>query len=774
MKKTVVSPTPSNPKANSELAKLRKQKTELEKKLSEVTQAHEQTLAVQEELQIAHDRHAQTLEQVVDAVITIDASQQVVFFNHAAERIFGFSQDEVLHQAVDIVLPSAHFHHSVQSKSPAAQNEAGHAAETTLKRRDGSEFWASVFLRLVEVDNTKQHTIFVRDISQEKEDRDTAEHIQAVVDTGFAAIEFAADGTILTANDNFLASLGYSSLDEIVGKHHRIFCDLDYGQSAEYESHWAQLRAGNIMAGEFRRQTRQGDPMWINAAYTPVKDAQGNVVKIIKIATDITPMVIARKQGESTQAAVNTAWAYIEFEPDGTIRSANQNFLDVVGYANESDVVGQHHRIFCDSKHTATQEYADFWKNLAQGHIQKGEYLRETRDGKQVWLQAAYTPVKDEWGRVEKIIKIAADVSDIKFPVLSISQIISDMAKGDLTQRFKVSADGYVQQMGDALNVANENLSALLSSIGKNASLVTDSCASVLEKSESIQNSTAEVSTAISEMARGAQDQALKTDESSKLVEMVKASGSDMETKANSIYQTAEAGQKSCENGLKIIETLVNNMQGVSKSASVTYESINILTQRAEEIGRTLNVITDIAAQTNLLALNAAIEAARAGDAGRGFAVVAEEIRKLAEDSRRSAINIEKIISDVQKDTQSASKAIETMDNSVKDGSLATQEASTIFEEIAQASSGTLNFSKQIQEATREQKSAIDSVSRNIEQIVVVAEETAAGTEEVASSSHELNNSMKDITNANNKLSEIADELQRAINQFKLSEMVQG
>lgn len=367
-----------------------------------------------------------------------------------------------------------------------------------------------------------------------------------------------------------------------------------------------------------------------------------------------------------------------------------------------------------------------------------------------------------------KVIKIATDITAIKGPVLQVRDIISSLAQGDLTKKFDMAAEGYVMEMGDALNVAIENLNGLLGSIGESADFVASSSNNMLEKSESIKNNTTEVASAIAQMAQGAQDQALKTDESSKLVEEVMTTANEMESKADIIYKAAEKGQSSCENGIRIIKKLVENMEGISSSAGITSESISVLTQRAEEIGRTLNVITDIAAQTNLLALNAAIEAARAGDAGRGFAVVAEEIRKLAEDSRRSAVDIEKIIGDVQKDTQSAGKAIEKMEGSVKDGSTATKEADTIFQEIAQSSQETLSYSKEIQQATSGQKASIDSVVKNIEQIVVVAEETAAGTEEVASSSQALNASMAEVTEASNKLSQIAAELQAGVGQFKL------
>ena len=246
------------------------------------------------------------------------------------------------------------------------------------------------------------------------------------------------------------------------------------------------------------------------------------------------------------------------------------------------------------------------------------------------------------------------------------------------------------------------------------------------------------------------------------------SSANEMEKKANVINKAAERGLESSNQGLKTVKILVENMTGIKESAGQTSQSIGVLTKRTEEIGRTLNVITDIASQTNLLALNAAIEAARAGDAGRGFAVVAEEIRKLAEDSRKSAVEIEKIIGDVQKDTTAAGKAIDTMEASVKEGNKSTVEAEKIFQEIAKSTEETFGASKEIQSATLTQKESIGSVVKNIEQIVVVSEETAAGTQQVASSSQQMNGGMLEIAKAGDELSAVAAELQAGVTQFKL------
>ncbi len=644
------------------------------------------------------------------------------------------------------------------------------AGEFKRVTRDGNDVWINA--SYTPIKDEKGDVVKVIKIASDITDmiaaRLTGENIQTAVNTGWASIEFKPDGTILAANENFVKTLGYDREQEIVGQHHRIFCEPEYAQSLEYKRFWESLANGELQAGEFKRVTRDGNDVWINASYTPVKDENGHVIKVIKIASNITDMIAARLKGENVQAAVNSGWAYIEFNPDGTIITANDNFVNAMGYNSEADIRGQHHRIFCDASYASSAEYSKFWKDLASGVIQNGEYSRVRKDGQPVWLQAAYTPIKDEYGKVTSVIKIAADISKVKFPVLGVNEIISQMAQGDLTQKFDMTAEGYVKEMGEALNEATDNLNSLLSSIDDSAAQVANSAESMMDRSNNMKNNTREVASAISQMSKGAQDQAAKTDESSKLAEEVMKSSVEMEKKADLINKAAENGKKSSESGLKIIKNLVENMQGIGSSANLTSDSIKVLTERADEIARTLNVITDIAAQTNLLALNAAIEAARAGEAGRGFAVVAEEIRKLAEDSRKSAVDIEKIIGDVQKDTQAASKAIETMEGSVKQGNSASVEAETIFQEIAATSDETFTYSQEIQEASGGQKQSIDKVVKNIEQIVVVAEETAAGTQQVASSSQELDNGMTDISTASTQLTSIASELQAGVNQFKL------
>lgn len=704
-----------------------------------------------------------------------DLKGNIIYVNDKLCEVSQYSREECIGQ------PHSMFRHPDMPKSVFKELWStigkGEIFRGTIKNRkkDGSPYWVDALIAPVLGPNGKPiKYIGVRyDITDSILKQQEIEGQLNAINSSSAYVEFKPDGTVLTANELFMSVLKYSK-EEILGRHHKMFCEASYTSTLEYEKFWEGLRNGNSQVGEFKRISKDGKDVWLQATYTPVRDANGNIVKVIKFATNITDNKVKNSDWGGQIEAISKSQAVIEFNMDGTIISANENFLRTMGYSFE-EVKGQHHRMFVDDAYANSYNYKEFWEKLNRGQYTADEFKRLGKGRKEVWIQASYNPIMDLNGRPFKVVKYATNITDqkskdrqFKEQVTIISDIILQISKGDLTNRVNLNASGDIQLMADALNAAIENINDLLLNIGRNADVVSGSSLNMLDKTEGMRRNTSEVASAISQMAKGAQDQATRTDESSKLVERVKNSAEDMEQKANSINQAAEKGQRGSENGLRTIKLLVNNMSGIKESAQQTSKSIEILTRRAEEIGRTLNVITDIASQTNLLALNAAIEAARAGDAGRGFAVVAEEIRKLAEDSRKSAVEIEKIIADVQKDTQSATKAIDTMQLSVRDGNNATNEAELIFQEIATSTQTTFEFSKKIQEASNIQKSSIDLVVRNIEQIVVVAEETAAGTQQAASSSQQLNNAMFEIADGSNKLTGVAKELQAGVEKFKL------
>jgi len=227
-----------------------------------------------------------------------------------------------------------------------------------------------------------------------------------------AVIEFDLDGTVINANENFLRMFGYE-LDEIVGKHHRIFCDPGYAQSPEYGEFWRKLGRGEYDAAEFKRLAKGGEEIWLQASYNPVFDKDGKPVKVVKFATNVTASKLQTAEYEGKIEAINRAQAVIEFELDGRVISANENFLRIFGYGLE-EVVGKHHRIFCDPGYAGSPEYVEFWHKLGRGEYYAAEFKRLAKGGREIWLQASYNPILDMDGRPFRVVKFATDVTAVK------------------------------------------------------------------------------------------------------------------------------------------------------------------------------------------------------------------------------------------------------------------------------------------------------------------------------------------------------------------------
>ena len=346
------------------------------------------------------------------AVIEFDLHGNILTANENFLSAMGYSLDEVRGKHHRIFCEPEH------ARSPGYQlfwEKLGRGDFDTglYKRRasDGRQVWIQATYNPILDAEGKPYKVvkFASDVTESQVRNSDYEGKVAAIDRSQAIAEFSLDGTVLTANRNFLLALGYQA-DEVVGKHHRIFCPDDYARSAEYRLFWDKLARGEFDAGVYKRRNSRGEEIWIQATYNPIFDADGKPCKVVKFAVDITESQIRNSDYAGKVAAVDRGQAVIEFDLTGKILEANRNFLATLGYRLE-EIRGQHHRIFCEAEHVASGEYREFWARLAQGEVFGGRFMRLSKFGQRIWIQATYNPIFDADGQVHKVVKFATDIT---------------------------------------------------------------------------------------------------------------------------------------------------------------------------------------------------------------------------------------------------------------------------------------------------------------------------------------------------------------------------
>ncbi|MEM5316652.1 PAS domain-containing methyl-accepting chemotaxis protein [Paraburkholderia sp. JHI869] len=526
--------------------------------------------------------------------------------------------------------------------------------------------------------------------------------VNAALNRVQAVIEFDLQGTILHANENFLATLGYT-LEEVRGKHHRMFCDPDYVRTDAYRQFWERLGRGEFDRGEYRRVGRGGREIWINASYNPVIDDTGCPYKVIKFATDITAVKQQHAEYEGRLRAIDKAQAVIEFDTGGIVLHANQNFLDTLGYRLE-EILGKHHRLFCEEAYAASPDYREFWAKLNRGEFDTGRYKRIAKGGRVVWIQATYNPIFDVNGRLYKVIKFANDVTaqveleesvqrraqDDQRKVEKLLAVVSRAAAGDLTGDVEVHGDEPIDQLAAGIKGMMSDLASVIGKVVESAGTFKDSSQDIAARADTV--------------ASGAQLLGATVEEMNASIEELTASINSIADNSRGADQLAKDTQQEAERGAKAVTRSIEAMELINRSS--------------EDIGEIIKVIGEIASQTNLLAFNAAIEAARAGEHGLGFSVVADEVRKLAERSSQATKEISKLINESVK--------------RVAQGSEISKQAGEAFEKIVAGVSRTTQAISEISCGADEQLIAAREVSAAIQQVAEETEKSAGACDTIA------------------------------------------
>ncbi|NPV27909.1 MAG: methyl-accepting chemotaxis protein [Firmicutes bacterium] len=353
-------------------------------------------------------------------------------------------------------------------------------------------------------------------------------------------------------------------------------------------------------------------------------------------------------------------------------------------------------------------------------------------------------------------------------PLQQLSATADQIANGDLTQTVTVKTGDEVGQLAESFNRMTANLRHLVNNINATAQQVVSSAEELSATAEESGKASEQVAGTISELAKGANDQAQATQQTLRLVESMTKSVDQVDNDATQVAEVMKTFQAVVERGLSTIDILTRRMEELRASAQQTTTSMKELEEHSRQISEIVEVITNIADQTNLLALNAAIEAARAGEQGRGFAVVAEEVRKLAEGSAQAANNIGKLIRDIQVRTTKTAAEAAGSEQIVNAQAEAVVETKNLFTEIAKGIENIDEQLRHVSQAVEQMSGTTREILTAIQNISSVTQQAAAGTEEVSAIAEEQTAAAQTITTSAQQLTRLAEELRKQVVKFQV------
>lgn len=446
-------------------------------------------------------------------------------------------------------------------------------------------------------------------------------------------------------------------------------------------------------------------PLTLSLLVTAVMSQTGEYLGNALEWADVTE----KRKMEQQALAMSKSQAVIEFNLDGTVVTANDNFLACLGYSLD-EIKGKHHRMFADPAFANSLEYQAFWAKLNRGEFDTGVYKRIAKGGREIWIQASYNPIFDASGKPYKVVKFATDITAQKQSQIDMEKLVAEaqavlgrLASNDLTLEMTETYRGDLDKVKTSINAVVQNLTQTITTVR-----------------EAVQA----VSSGAEQITKGNEDLSQRTSEQASALEETSAS---MEEMTSTVKQNADNAKQA--NQLAIAARDI-----ADKGGSVTVravEAMGEINKSSKKIADIITVIDEIAFQTNLLALNAAVEAARAGEHGRGFAVVAAEVRNLAQRSATAAKEIKGLINEsIQR---------------VSDGSELVNQSGKTLEEIVSSVKRVTDIIAEITAASQEQAQGIDQVNKAIMQMDETTQQNAALVEETTSASQSMKDQAKEL-----------------------------
>lgn len=559
-------------------------------------------------------RHMAALEATVaaimrsQAVVQFDVDGTILEANDNFLAVTGYRREEIIGRKHAMFMPEAD-RASADYANFWRRLKAGEFMSGEFRRiaKDGREIWIQATYNPLFDGAGKPYRIikFASDITMAKcRTLEAAGQIEAI-SRSQAVIEFTLEGTILRANENFCATMGYDE-GEIVGRHHSMFVDEAYARSQDYRNFWAALRCGEFFSAEFERRNSVGDPVWIRASYNPILDADGRPVRVIKFATDITAEVRQREITERLSlVADNTDNSVIITDPERRIQYVNAGFERITGY-RAADVIGQSPGKLLQGKFTDPATIARMREKLNGGQAFYEEILNYNVRGEPYWISLAINPIRGADGRIERFISIQADITETKKRALEHTEKLNAISQSCAISEWDI--DGRI-------NTCNEAL--------RSWKAATEGEAAHLDRILRLQQ----------------RERLLAKEQVRAEVAWPRTTGGEIRIDATFVPMIDFGG--------KVCRVLMCGVDISDRRAAVsmTSRAVKDVLASGEEVVKVASTVENIAFKTTMLAINAAIEAGRAGEAGRGFAVVADEVRNLANRCAAAAASISSLVS---------------------------------------------------------------------------------------------------------------------------------
>ena len=652
--------------------------------------------------------YAAQLEAIskIQAVIEFDLQGNILAVNDNFATVTGYTKQEIIgnHHSmfVDAATKTNAEYKAFWTKLASGQTDGG-----VYKRigKGGSSVWLRAsYNPIIGADGKPFKVVkYATDITEAKNEAVELSGQIDAVNKAMSVIEFDLKGNILAVNDNFAKVTGYTS-QEIIGKHHSMFVDASYKSSTEYKAFWEKLGAGETNAGVFKRIGKNGNEIWLQASYSPIKDANGNPSKVVKYASDISEQYENDRKAQEDaieatsikntldSASTNMMMA----DNDGIIRYMNAAtaklmqdsaavFRKVLPGFDPNKLIGQNFDVF----HKSPAHQRNLLASL------KGPY-ENTIPVDSMFFKLKASPIFMDGERMGTSLEWV-DVTQERKVENDIEHLISGAIEGDFSERIPLE-----DKTGVSLKIC-DGINSLVDKM-------TEIILQVREASETINTASGEIATGNNDLSSRTEQQASSLEETASSMEELASTVKQNAENAKQANQLASAASGVAVKGGQVVGEVVNTMSAINDSA--------------KKIQDIISVIDGIAFQTNILALNAAVEAARAGEQGRGFAVVAGEVRNLAQRSASAAKEIKELITDSVGKTAEGTKLVEDAGNTMQEIVSSVQRVTDIMGEISAAST--------------EQSTGIDQVNTAITSMDEVTQQNAALVEEAAAAAESL------------------------------------